>query len=57
MLESEDSRLEAVPRLFIVPHTHWDREWVRAFQTFRKKPVNLVDDLLATTAHQRPNGV
>lgn len=30
----------------IVPHTHWDREWYAAFQTFRMKLVDLLDDLL-----------
>ncbi len=30
----------------IVPHTHWDREWYRPFQTFRMQLVELVDDLL-----------
>jgi len=32
----------------IVPHTHWDREWYLAFQTFRMKLVDLLDDLLPT---------
>ena len=30
----------------IVPHTHWDREWYAAFQTFRFKLVRLLDQLL-----------
>jgi hypothetical protein len=30
----------------VVPHTHWDREWYEAFQTFRLKLVDLVDELL-----------
>jgi mannosylglycerate hydrolase len=30
----------------VVPHTHWDREWYEAYQTFRLKLVDLVDDLL-----------
>jgi hypothetical protein len=30
----------------VVPHTHWDREWYEAYQTFRMKLVDLVDDLL-----------
>ncbi|MEY2589256.1 MAG: 2-O-(6-phospho-alpha-D-mannosyl)-D-glycerate hydrolase, partial [Acidimicrobiaceae bacterium] len=30
----------------IVPHTHWDREWYSAFQTFRLRLVDLLDDLL-----------
>jgi len=35
------------PRLvWIVPHTHWDREWYEPAQTYRLKLVDLVDDLL-----------
>lgn len=30
----------------IVPHTHWDREWYRTFQSFRMRLVDLVDGLL-----------
>ena len=30
----------------VVPHTHWDREWYEAYQTFRLKLVDLVDGLL-----------
>ena len=30
----------------IVPHTHWDREWYRPFQTFRMQLVDLLDELL-----------
>ncbi len=30
----------------IVSHTHWDREWYRAFQAFRAKLVDAVDQLL-----------
>ena len=33
-------------RIAIVPHTHWDREWYKPFQTFRLELVDLVDDLL-----------
>jgi hypothetical protein len=35
--------------VFIVPHTHWDREWYAPFQTFRARLVDLWDDLLALT--------
>jgi mannosylglycerate hydrolase len=31
---------------FIVPHTHWDREWYQPFQTFRARLVEVVDRLL-----------
>lgn len=33
-------------RVNIVPHTHWDREWYRTFQSFRMRLVDLVDGLL-----------
>ena len=34
------------PRVVIVPHTHWDREWYLPFQRFRMKLVHLIDELL-----------
>ena len=30
----------------VVPHTHWDREWYAAFQTFRVQLVGVLDELL-----------
>ena len=30
----------------IVPHTHWDREWYKSFQTFRLRLVDLLDRLI-----------
>ena len=33
-------------RVAVVPHTHWDREWYRPFQSFRLRLVDLVDELL-----------
>ena len=33
-------------RGFIVPHSHWDREWYLTFQQFRFKLVKLVDQVL-----------
>ena len=33
-------------QVHIVPHTHWDREWYRSFQSFRMRLVDLVDALL-----------
>ncbi|MDQ2968941.1 MAG: alpha-mannosidase [Actinomycetota bacterium] len=32
--------------LFLVPHTHWDREWYRPFQSFRISLVDVVDEVL-----------
>jgi alpha-mannosidase len=33
--------------LFIVSHTHWDREWYEPFQVFRARLVRCIDQLLA----------
>lgn len=33
-------------KVFIVPHTHWDREWYLPFQKFRYILVQLIDELL-----------
>jgi mannosylglycerate hydrolase len=30
----------------VVPHTHWDREWYRSFQSFRLRLVDLLDRLI-----------
>jgi mannosylglycerate hydrolase len=35
-----------VTRVFLVPHTHWDREWYRPFQSFRISLVDVVDEVL-----------
>lgn len=37
-------------RIFVLHHTHWDREWWSTFQDFRLRLVELIDDLLATLA-------
>ncbi|MFZ5518810.1 MAG: glycoside hydrolase family 38 C-terminal domain-containing protein [Candidatus Zhuqueibacterota bacterium] len=33
-------------QVFIVSHTHWDREWYLSFQQFRFKLIKLIDKLL-----------
>ncbi|MBN1964156.1 MAG: hypothetical protein JW910_05895 [Anaerolineae bacterium] len=33
--------------LYVVPHTHWDREWYGSFQVFRTRLVRLLNKLLA----------
>jgi mannosylglycerate hydrolase len=33
--------------IHLVPHTHWDREWYRPFQSFRMQLIDLVDRVLA----------
>nr|NHJ85978.1 hypothetical protein [Asgard group archaeon] len=37
---------KVVKEVYIVPHTHWDREWYLPFQAFRFKLVKLIDQLL-----------
>src|SRR3954469_18973938 len=32
--------------LFLVAHTHWDREWYRTSERFRQRLVALIDELL-----------
>ncbi len=32
--------------VFVIPHTHWDREWYAPFQLFRIRLVHLMDNLL-----------
>ena len=44
---SPPSAVTRPQRVNVVPHTHWDREWYRPFQTFRLRLVDLLDDLLA----------
>ncbi len=36
--------------IFIVPSTHWDREWYKPFQEFRYQLVTLIDELLSINA-------
>lgn len=33
-------------KVFVVSHTHWDREWYQTFQSFRKRLVYMIDDLI-----------
>ena len=37
---------QAQTTIHLVPHTHWDREWYRPFQSFRMQLVDLVDRVL-----------
>jgi alpha-mannosidase len=34
------------PTVFVIPHTHWDREWYATFQQFRIRLVHVIDALL-----------
>lgn len=35
-------------KIFVVPHTHWDRAWYVSFEEFRLRLVRLIDRLCAT---------
>ncbi len=39
---------ETVSRFFVVPHTHWDREWYRPFEHFQLMLGGVVDEVLDT---------
>ncbi len=41
-----DSAHRGPTTIHLVPHTHWDREWYRPFQSFRMQLVDLVDRVL-----------
>jgi alpha-mannosidase len=38
--------------VWLVPHTHWDREWYEPFQRFRLRLVDLMDDVVARAARE-----
>ncbi len=31
---------------YVIPHTHWDREWYQPFQVFRARLVEVIDQIL-----------
>ncbi len=35
-------------KVYVVSHTHWDREWYQAFQGFRTRLVYMIDELIET---------
>jgi alpha-mannosidase len=37
---------QQAPVVFVLRHTHWDREWYHPAPRFRKRLVDLIDDLL-----------
>jgi alpha-mannosidase len=37
---------EAGTRFFVVPHTHWDREWYLPFEEFQMRLASVVDEVL-----------
>ena len=40
------SKETSASTIHLVPHTHWDREWYRPFQSFRMQLVDLVDRVM-----------
>src|SRR4051812_37950704 len=38
--------MPALTDVFVVAHTHWDREWYRTAERFRQRLVTLIDELL-----------
>ena len=43
-----DRMSQPVERYFVVPHTHWDREWYRPLEHFRLMLGSVVDEVLDT---------
>lgn len=37
---------QAPPEFYLVPHSHWDREWYEPFQRFRVHLVDLLDEVV-----------
>jgi mannosylglycerate hydrolase len=33
-------------KLYLISHTHWDREWYQDFQSYRYRLVRMMDDLI-----------
>lgn len=42
-----DTTTQQKQTLYVVPHTHWDREWYGSYQLFRLRLVRLMNKLLA----------
>ncbi len=38
-------------KLYVISHTHWDREWYQDFQGYRFRLVYLIDELIDTMEH------
>ena len=43
-----------VPEIFLVPHTHWDREWYEPFDRFRERLVEMMESLVSLTSADPP---
>ena len=46
-------RAQALSRIIVVPHTHWDREWYQPEARSRQRLVALLDDVLARLESDR----
>src|SRR5205085_10349718 len=44
----EDLHVKLPRRFFVVPHTHWDREWYRPYEYFRLWLGHVVDGVIET---------
>ncbi|MBM7565377.1 glycoside hydrolase family 38 C-terminal domain-containing protein [Paenibacillus sacheonensis] len=44
------SESQRISKVYVVSHTHWDREWYQDFQGFRTRLVYMLDELLDTLA-------
>jgi mannosylglycerate hydrolase len=42
-MNKQASQLE---KIYVISHTHWDREWYQDFQNYRNRLVGLIDELL-----------
>ncbi len=40
-------------KVAVVAHTHWDREWYRPFESFQRRLVGVLDDVLAVLTEDR----
>jgi mannosylglycerate hydrolase len=38
--------LDGLRRFFVVPHTHWDREWYLPFEAFQLRLASVVDEVI-----------
>ncbi|MCG3217132.1 MAG: hypothetical protein KAS63_10420, partial [Candidatus Heimdallarchaeota archaeon] len=45
-MSSEKKNDSDISKAFIIPSTHWDREWYRTFQDFRFELVKMIDKLI-----------
>ncbi|MBT3272935.1 MAG: hypothetical protein HN368_07265 [Spirochaetales bacterium] len=50
MIKSPSGEQSRRWKLYVVSHTHWDREWYQTFQRFRRRLVGFMDDLISHLA-------